>query len=746
MDQKKAKDFYGLLTHRKKPSFQHEYFSKWIGRMYESNGHHMIAFKLYLIFLKTNLEDQLVPTRIHFLCFWDDIFRLQGKKISNRLGKPLLLHSEMIVFSVKLQQQNGNQAFSVFLWKKLGRICFLRFKKVKCFKKWKILNIFYFNLWIRTSKTKRDYNQKKNSHFFWIQKEDFKETEKLFFLTLHNFFQMNNNNFFPKKKFQVLFRSISFSQKEKQPLLFTIWKDLTLLNMKKLSEKNIKIFFYITKIHVKWFIALSVQWAKEKKEKNNAFFMKIFLKKKWETLYESYNPIGRNFSFQTGFLSKLANLQLVNGFLVESLNSYKAMVKKKYSSIELLNKIALIKEKMFTKSKALRTFIQGIKIYFEKTLSVPKKYFRSQGPVWKIWKQMENFFEIGNIDRLSHLVISILLLQTRKLFRFLQFHEKYRKKVQKKKYTRLPGKDYLKKFFFLKNSLEVMKKKKFQTIFAPLLNCLVERIVFLFEKNQVFRKKDKSLHFLVSNPLFYHQHSRFVRYVSMSVMIQKKKFKKTYTILRLQCIKDPYSFHQWCLLSKFENQFGFLIAKTLRYSLRLLIKYPSSVPAMIFSGNHCSFFGSFGYSLAEYFQAYRWKKDSPFLNFLISIQYLNGSLSRKVLNSEFSIFLSLCFFSEYKRLRLFVSQRILHRSLSSKFLEIELMYNTARLYLFLGLNYQALKTFQKGLRWPQTALSVNKTRRRFIFFRQKNLKKEMLFNISILFRAFGNKALSELNE
>jgi hypothetical protein len=610
---------------------------------------------------------------------------------------------------------------------------------------------------MRTSKTKGDCNQKKktHTHFFWIQKEDFKETKQLFFLTLHTFFQWNNNNFFPKKKFQCLFRSISFSQKEKKPLLFAIWNRLSVLNRKKLSEKNIKIFLYLTKIHMKWFIALSSQWVGEKKkEENVSFFMKIFSKKKKrETMYESYNPIGRNVSFQTGFLSKLANLQLVNGFLVESLQSYEIMVKKKYSSVELLNKIALIKEKMFPKSKALRTFIQGIKIYFQKTLSVPKKkYVRPQGSaVWKMWKQIENFFEMGDIDRLSYLVISILLLQTRKIFRFFQFHEKYRKKLQKKKYLKLHGKDYLKKFFLLKNAMQIMKKKNFQTIFVPLFERLVERVLFcffllLFQKNQVFGRKDKSLHFLVSNPLFYNQQSRFVRYVSMSVMIQKKKFKKTYTMLRLQCIKDPYSFYQWCLLSKFENQFGFLIAKTLRYSLRLLIKYPSSVPAMIFSGNHCSFFGSFGYSLAEYFQAYRWKKDSPFLNFLISIQYLNGSLSRKVLNSEFSIFLSLCFFSEYKRLRLFVSQRMLQRSLSSKFLEVELLYNTARLYLFLGLNYQALKTFQKGLRWFQTALSVNKTRRRFLFFQQKNLKKEMLFNISILFRAFGNKILSEQNK
>lgn len=295
-----------------------------------------------------------------------------------------------------------------------------------------------------------------------------------------------------------------------------------------------------------------------------------------------------------------------------------------------------------------------------------------------------------------------------------------------------------KSFFFLKNSLECIHKKNFQKVFASCFDILVE-ILFIFLQKNHCSVKDKSLNFLVSDNLLYYESSHFVRHFSLSIMIKKKKFKKAYKMLRLQCIKNPYSFNKWCLLGKLENQFGFLLSKTLRYSLRLLLKYPSSVPAMIFSGNHCSFFGSFGYSLAEYFQAYRWKKDSPFLNFLISIQYLNGSLSRKVLNPEFSVFLSLCFFSEYKRLRLFESQVILNRSPSSQYLTVELLYNTARLYLFLGLNYQALKTFQKGLRWPYASLSLNKTKRRVVLFKKKNLKKEILFNLSILFCICGNK-------
>ena len=220
---------------------------------------------------------------------------------------------------------------------------------------------------------------------------------------------------------------------------------------------------------------------------------------------------------------------------------------------------------------------------------------------------------------------------------------------------------------------------------------------------------------------------------------KKKKFQQAYKITRLQCLNNPFSYQQWSLLAKLENKIGIMTSKTLRYSLRILMKNPTSLPAIIFTGNHCSAFGSFGYSLAEFFHAYRWHKGSSFLNFAICLQYINGSSSRKIKNLEFINFLGLSFFSEYQKLRNFIIEKYLRKKHQRYELQVEIIYNTARLYLFLGLEWLALKTFKKGLTISNSFLSLTKKRRYFQNVFDTRLTKEIFFNIGILSSSSGIK-------
>jgi hypothetical protein len=173
-------------------------------------------------------------------------------------------------------------------------------------------------------------------------------------------------------------------------------------------------------------------------------------------------------------------------------------------------------------------------------------------------------------------------------------------------------------------------------------------------------------------------------------------------------------------LSLVEKEIGIAVSKTLRFTLRIVGKFPNSIPGIIFAGNLCSVFGSSGYALAEFYQAYRWKNNSPFLNLSIAIQYLNGSINRRNISKGIIILLSLCFFFRYKILRYFTIQIILQEDFFSHFLDLEILYNSARILLFLGINYRAKTDFETVFKIKKT---VSKSRK---FNRNNKKYKESL--------------------
>jgi len=229
------------------------------------------------------------------------------------------------------------------------------------------------------------------------------------------------------------------------------------------------------------------------------------------------------------------------------------------------------------------------------------------------------------------------------------------------------------------------------------------------------------------------------RFLSIFFLIQKKKFIRAYRLLRIECLTNPNSIEGWYFLSDLEKKIGLIVSKTLRYSLRILMKFPETVPGIIFTGNHCSNFGSFGYALAEYFQAYRWKKNSPFLNFVIFIQYLRGSLNRRNFSRGFAILLSICFFWRYKILRDFTAQHFLERNRFSILLEKEVNYNFGNFYLFLGSNHLAfnyLKVAKKKRIELERTSKVTRSRK---FSGRNPFHTQVFLNISLFVSCLGKQ-------
>jgi hypothetical protein len=186
-----------------------------------------------------------------------------------------------------------------------------------------------------------------------------------------------------------------------------------------------------------------------------------------------------------------------------------------------------------------------------------------------------------------------------------------------------------------------------------------------------------------------------------------------------------------------EKKIGLVVSKTLRFTLRIIKKFPNSIPGITFAGNLCSVFGSGGYALAEFFQAYRWKNNSPFLNLSISVQYLNGSVNRRTKLKGLSLLLCLSFYFRYKILRFFIIKVILQEDYLSSYLNLETLYNSGRILLFLGIHNKAKVNFTSIFELKKTVSTVKKFKRNRKNFMKFGIKKEAQFNSLLLDECVG---------
>ena len=260
---------------------------------------------------------------------------------------------------------------------------------------------------------------------------------------------------------------------------------------------------------------------------------------------------------------------------------------------------------------------------------------------------------------------------------------------------------------------------------------LAERITFYWAK-KYFTKNFTVIKNLICRKNFSQKPNKRAFFFEIFFLIKKKRLREAYKKLRLQCLYAPHSWFEWKLLAMVIEKIGVLVSKTLRFSLRLLKKSPDSMPAIFLSANHCLCFTSYGYAQAEYFQVFRWGKNSTILNILISIQYLNGSFSRRNLFTGFSILLSVSFFIRYQTLRNF-STEYQNKRLKKNFLyKAEAFYNKGRFYLFFGIKKLAYQNFRIVLKKTENNNKLNKINRKRKKDRRQFLLKESFFNIIIM--------------
>ena len=672
------------------------------------------------------------------------MFWYQKKYISNiilikSLTKFNLFHIEIICFKCKVLEQNNYFKQASHIFKN-----FLR--KNLIFVNKKIPNdslfIYCLVLWIRNMKKYYGSNfyNLELLKLIYVLLKDLKTNIRINFIIVQvllysilKVYTMKNS-----KKTSVFFLNLCGSIKE--PYFIKMIKTVSQINVLNLNILKIDNFLNIFNVYNKWFKIFGI-CLQENKKFCSILSQKNFLYNYFFRSKESYNIFARNPRLKFLFYTKLAKIKKLNGFLSESLNMYRNIVE---ISSENLDAILIVKHiciKFSKKKKTLKIFGEYLKKKIRKKLNLSKKKNFHPIKLKNLMNKAEEFFQEKKLIGLCRLCLLILSIIFQKYAFYYNNNQFFFKKIYISDF-KIPNNNYLNRKNF--NSQEFMNiqienyyNKKNNFFFEDLVD-----IIFNFIYNNQIIFSDKKISFFVLNRFSFLKARIKLKFILLLLTIKKKKYKKAYEYARILCLEKPNNLLPWYFLSKIEKQVGFAASKTLRFTLRLLKKYTNSIPAMVFAANHCSIFGSHGYALAEYFQSYRWKKNSSFLNFSIYLQYLHKSINRADQNPEYTIILSLCFFFNYKIIRMFTSESFLKRSNKSISLKMEIFFNKAKLYLFLELKSLALITFIRVLKQKNFLLTVCKRNRRFRLNQMNSLKNDSLLNIQILYLNSGNKILS----
>nr|UXY87060.1 TATA binding protein of transcription factor IIIC [Cryptomonas sp.] len=713
---------------------------KTLGLIYEYTGNIRTAVKFYLIFLHKKSTDLEFLVRHIILVFWCDIKRCVNSILLKMFIKYNLFHLEIASFKTKILEQNHYFKQSSNMWKKiiqkyLADHC-IKFRKNKNVGLCSYLAIF----WIRIIKRHSDPKilnleclKLINSYHCIYWKKEPKTSYIITQLLIHKILKPNIN-IKTKKNVRVF---LEFLNLNRLPYYLNI--------IRKFSEDYRKKSILQTEIGYVSYFSLNIKWFRNLSNglhKNNRVFFFLFKEKSiyeyFSKSYESYNIFARLPKLKLNLLLKLAKIQKLNGLLSESLDSYRIISRDWIENLEPIAVVTKIFKKISKEKFLYHGYMQRMKIKIRKNLIMSRKKNIKKTNLKSLKNKAEKFFVMQKIQGLIRLVLSVILTVIRNSSDS-DLHKS--KNFSKIKLTGYDSSNLIQNESNLINcSYDINENTHSSSIILAFKN-LIE-MIFILIFNDKFMFVSKTLRFFILSRFFFRKSHRSLRYILLSLAFKKKNFKKAYEYSRLVCLESPNSFISWCILSKIEKRTGNAVSKTLRFTLRLLSKFPMSIPGMIFAGNHCSVFGSHGYALAEYFQAYRWKKDSSFLNFSIHLQYLYRSLNRRNLNSEYSLLMSLCFFYHYKLIRFFSVETEMKRSKTSIFLQMEVFFNKARLYLFLGMKYLALKTFKRVLNKKNTISSISKYNRRFKMNKIDNLRNESMFNIYLLHLTSGNKILS----
>ncbi|XP_038839402.1 general transcription factor 3C polypeptide 3-like [Salvelinus namaycush] len=205
-----------------------------------------------------------------------------------------------------------------------------------------------------------------------------------------------------------------------------------------------------------------------------------------------------------------------------------------------------------------------------------------------------------------------------------------------------------------------------------------------------------------------------LEFFGLSAAFLDHNYRKAYDYIRLTLMEKQ----EWPMLWNVFNQVTLHSqdVRHHRFCLRLMMKNPDNHALCVLSGHNALVSGSFKHALGQYVQAFRAKPDEPLYSLCVGLTFFHMASQKFVVKRHPLILQGFSFLWRY------VEQRG-HCQ--------ESMYNLGRALQQMGLAHLAIHYYHKALSFPPLTLEG-------IEADQVDLRREIAFNLSIIYQASGN--------
>uniref|UniRef100_A0A8C7LG56 Ral transcription factor IIIC subunit 3 n=1 Tax=Oncorhynchus kisutch TaxID=8019 RepID=A0A8C7LG56_ONCKI len=213
---------------------------------------------------------------------------------------------------------------------------------------------------------------------------------------------------------------------------------------------------------------------------------------------------------------------------------------------------------------------------------------------------------------------------------------------------------------------------------------------------------------------FYDVKRKELEFFGLSAAFLDHNYRKAYDYIRLTLMEKQ----EWPMLWNVFNQVTLHSqdVRHHRFCLRLMMKNPDNHALCVLSGHNALVSGSFKHALGQYVQAFRSNPDEPLYSLCVGLTFFHMASQKFVVKRHPLILQGFSFLWRY------VEQRGPCQ---------ESMYNLGRALQQMGLAHLAIHYYHKALSFPPLTLEG-------IADDQVDLRREIAFNLSIIYQASGN--------
>uniref|UniRef100_A0A8D0B147 General transcription factor IIIC, polypeptide 3 n=1 Tax=Sander lucioperca TaxID=283035 RepID=A0A8D0B147_SANLU len=209
-----------------------------------------------------------------------------------------------------------------------------------------------------------------------------------------------------------------------------------------------------------------------------------------------------------------------------------------------------------------------------------------------------------------------------------------------------------------------------------------------------------------------------MEFFGLSATILDHNYYKAYNYIRLMLMENVglpqlwNIFNQLTITSQHQRHH--------RFCLRLLLKHPDNHALCVLCGHNAMVSGSFKHALGQYVQAFQTHPNNPLHSLCVGLTFFHMASQKYVAKRHTLVLQGFSFLWRYVELRGECQ---------------ESMYNLGRALHQMGLTHLAIHYYQKALTLPAQKLEG-------IPGDQVDLRREIAFNISLIYQASGNMEMA----